>query len=152
MGRFKHEAAACDPDRQVVYLTEDEPDGCFYRFLPIPLGRPDDGPPGGALRLVRHRRGDLAAGAQSGRVAGGDPPPGRRRPGTSTAARAAWYAEGRLFFTTKGDNRVWAYDAATSHLEIVYDADSPLTGVDNITGTLPATSTSPRTAATWRST
>ena len=34
MGRFKHEAAACDPDRQVVYLTEAERDGCFYRFRP----------------------------------------------------------------------------------------------------------------------
>ncbi|MQA27989.1 MAG: DUF839 domain-containing protein, partial [Micromonosporaceae bacterium] len=34
MGRFQHEAAAADPDRQVIYLTEDEPDGCFYRFQP----------------------------------------------------------------------------------------------------------------------
>jgi secreted PhoX family phosphatase len=34
MGRFTHEAAACDPVRQVVYLTEDESDGCFYRFRP----------------------------------------------------------------------------------------------------------------------
>ncbi|NUP01364.1 MAG: DUF839 domain-containing protein, partial [Nonomuraea sp.] len=34
MGKFKHEAAACDPDHKVVYLTEDESDGCFYRFTP----------------------------------------------------------------------------------------------------------------------
>lgn len=34
MGRFRHEAAAADPVRRVVYLTEDEPDGCFYRFRP----------------------------------------------------------------------------------------------------------------------
>ena len=38
MGRFKHEAAACDPDRQVIYLTEDETDGCFYRFVPTTWG------------------------------------------------------------------------------------------------------------------
>ena len=34
MGCFKHEAAAADPDRKVVYLTEDQPDGAFYRFVP----------------------------------------------------------------------------------------------------------------------
>jgi hypothetical protein len=38
MGRFTHEAAACDPDRQVVYLTEDQGDGCFYRFTPRAWG------------------------------------------------------------------------------------------------------------------
>src|SRR5919107_1197576 len=38
MGRFKHEAAACDPQRRVVYLTEDEEDGCLYRFLPDTWG------------------------------------------------------------------------------------------------------------------
>ena len=32
LGRFKHEAAAVDGPRRTVYLTEDEADGCFYRF------------------------------------------------------------------------------------------------------------------------
>ncbi|MFN3388108.1 MAG: alkaline phosphatase PhoX [Allosphingosinicella sp.] len=34
MGRFKHEAAAVDPRTGIVYLTEDQEDGLFYRFLP----------------------------------------------------------------------------------------------------------------------
>lgn len=34
MGRFVHEAAAVDPDTDIVYLTEDSLDGLFYRFLP----------------------------------------------------------------------------------------------------------------------
>ncbi len=38
MGRFKHEAAAADPVREVVYLTEDVSDGCFYRFRPTTWG------------------------------------------------------------------------------------------------------------------
>ncbi|MGW3863050.1 alkaline phosphatase PhoX, partial [Streptomyces sp. NPDC005047] len=38
MGRFKHEAAAADPVRKVVYLTEDVTDGCFYRFRPTTWG------------------------------------------------------------------------------------------------------------------
>jgi uncharacterized repeat protein (TIGR03803 family) len=34
MGRFKHEAACIDPRTGVVYMTEDLPDGLFYRYLP----------------------------------------------------------------------------------------------------------------------
>jgi secreted PhoX family phosphatase len=34
MGRFNHEAACVDPATGVVYLTEDQSDGLFYRFLP----------------------------------------------------------------------------------------------------------------------
>ena len=41
------------------------------------------------------------------------------------------------FFTTKGDNRVWAYDTAEQQVFIVYDddffTDPVLTGVDNVT-------------------
>ena len=33
-GRFKHEAVAVDPRRLVAYLTEDQGDSCFYRFVP----------------------------------------------------------------------------------------------------------------------
>lgn len=34
MGRFKHEAIAVDPRSGIVYQTEDENDGLFYRFIP----------------------------------------------------------------------------------------------------------------------
>jgi uncharacterized protein len=34
MGRYRHEAAAIDPQTGIVYLTEDREDGLFYRFLP----------------------------------------------------------------------------------------------------------------------
>ena len=34
LGRFKHEAAAVDPVTGIVYLTEDEQDGLFYRLVP----------------------------------------------------------------------------------------------------------------------
>jgi secreted PhoX family phosphatase len=46
-----------------------------------------------------------------------------------------YYAGGICWFTTKGDNRVWAYDAAASTISLTYDADAPLSGVDNVTGT-----------------
>ena len=38
MGRFNHEAAAIDPKTGIAYLTEDESNGIFYRFLPNAKG------------------------------------------------------------------------------------------------------------------
>lgn len=38
MGRFNHEACAVDPASNVVYLTEDRPDGLLYRFIPNQTG------------------------------------------------------------------------------------------------------------------
>lgn len=48
----------------------------------------------------------------------------------------AWYADGHCWFTTKGDNRLWRYDAARNRLGVVHS--DPLTGissgkVDNVT-------------------
>ena len=46
------------------------------------------------------------------------------------------YHAGVVYFATKGDDRVWAYDVATETVRIIYDDDtSPtpeLTGVDNV--------------------
>ncbi|MER5321487.1 alkaline phosphatase PhoX [Streptosporangium roseum] len=134
MGRFKHEAAACDPDRQVVYLTEDEPDGCFYRFRPTHWGD-----------LTSGRLDVLCASSETGAVTWQRVPnPAALLEATRHQVDAArhfdggegcHYADGVCFFTTKGDNRVWGYDAENERLEIVYDAGTPLNGVDNITGT-----------------
>ncbi len=43
MGRFNHEAAAIDPRTGIAYLTEDEKDGLFYRFLPAAKGELNKG-------------------------------------------------------------------------------------------------------------
>lgn len=50
------------------------------------------------------------------------------------------YADGTCWFTTKGDNRVWQYNAAAETIELAYDdslvsGGTPLTGVDNVTRT-----------------
>ena len=34
MGVFSHEAACVDPGEERIYLTEDDPNGCLYRFTP----------------------------------------------------------------------------------------------------------------------
>lgn len=61
MGRFVHEAVAVDPATSIVYETEDQTRGGFYRFIPdVPAldGRPADLAAGGRLQMlaVRGRR------------------------------------------------------------------------------------------------
>ncbi|MEV0699855.1 alkaline phosphatase PhoX [Saccharopolyspora sp. NPDC050389] len=135
MGRFKHEAAAADPDRKVVYLTEDETDGNFYRFVPTTWGDLSAGTlqvlvdDGGALSWVDVPDPDGSPTRTRRQVAGAK---------VFNGGEGAYYRNGTCFFTTKGDNRVWAYDAVNNALAIAYDdnltGNPPLTGVDNITG------------------
>ncbi|MCW3838609.1 PhoX family protein [Micromonospora yasonensis] len=140
MGQFTHEATAADPDREVIYLTEDETDGCFYRFRPTVWGDLSSG----TLEVL------VAGTATSGpvswaRVPDPDGTPTYTRRQVSGAKKfnggeGAWYANGTCWFTTKGDNRVWAYDAVNQRIDLAYDdslvvtGPAPLTGVDNITG------------------
>ncbi|MGH3388237.1 MAG: alkaline phosphatase PhoX [Actinomadura sp.] len=140
MGRFTHEAAAADPDRQVIYLTEDQGDGCLYRFIPTTWGDLS----AGTLQVL------VAGTATSGSftwagVPDPDGSPTATRNQVSGAKRfnggeGCHYAGDTVWFTTKGDNRVWQVDLANNTYELGYDDNlvnpgpAPLTGVDNITG------------------
>lgn len=135
MGVFTHEACAVDSDRQVVYLTEDMPDGGFYRFVPsawpdlaagtleIMLGTPDQ--TSGTVTWAPVPDSSATNEATRYQVAGSKP---------FNGGEGCYYAGGTCWFTTKGDNRVWAYDAAAGTLSLTYDDSTPLSGVDNVTG------------------
>jgi secreted PhoX family phosphatase len=141
LGQFQHEAVAVDPVHGQLYLTEDRGDGRFYRFTPAQQSR-------GRLDLTS---GLLEAARVDGETAGSvswlqvpDPSgasmPTRMQLPESTPFRGGegiWYQHGIVYFTTKGDNRVWAYDIDAGTIDILYDDDffSPaeLTGVDNVT-------------------
>ncbi|MFC7793881.1 alkaline phosphatase PhoX [Streptomyces cinereoruber] len=140
MGRFKHEAAAADPVRRAIYLTEDESNGCFYRFLPTTWGNLSSG----TLQVFK------ASTATSGtftwqNVPDPDGSPTATRDQVSGAKRfnggeGCYYADDTVWFTTKGDNRVWQVNLAAGTYELAYDdslvsGGAPLTGVDNVTGT-----------------
>jgi secreted PhoX family phosphatase len=62
MGRFNHEAIAVDPRTGIVYQTEDQHDGCFYRFIPRVNGRLAEGGVLQALKFadstIRHTTDD----------------------------------------------------------------------------------------------
>ena len=104
MGPFHHEAAAVDPDGERVYLTEDEPDGAFYRFTPDAYPDLSAGLARGRLGR-RRRRGHLARGARP--VGGGEPTALQVPEATAfNGGEGFWYADGIVYFTTKGDNQV----------------------------------------------
>jgi hypothetical protein len=136
LGNFSHEAAAVDPARGHVYLTEDQPDGCLYRFTPDAY--PDLA--GGLLEVavvtgaaVSWRPVPDPNVVTQGKQVRQQVPEATRFPG----GEGLWHHEGVIYFTTKGDKKVWAYDAASQTLDLVYHhsltPDAALNAVDNVT-------------------
>lgn len=138
LGTFRHEAVTVDSVNQCLYLTEDFPDGGFYRF------RPDHGLPdlsSGQLEIasVVERQGqfyilwrpipDPLAKQLPTRKQVLDYTPFRGGEGIALH-------DNKAYFTTKYDNRVWCYDVISQQLQLVYDlatSDNPiLSGVDNV--------------------
>jgi secreted PhoX family phosphatase len=126
MGRFVHEAVAADPRTGIVYETEDQYPGGFYRFLPdVPYrsaSEPGDLTAGGRLQMLAidgRRRADLSRGQDVDRpmavrwVDIEDPDPreaeaipaavwsqGRRQGGAAfSRCEGAWYADGAVYFS-----------------------------------------------------
>lgn len=163
LGTFKHEAVAVDPVHRTLYLTEDEGQGRFYRFVcsesdwPASAARP--ALKSGRLQVLQID--GVAANqlppadmdlAQARRVSWVDVSSpslpqgivrsvlGSRAPGTVfRGGEGLWYFNGVVYFSTKGDNRIWAFEPATQQLQVIYDfataspAERVLSGVDNLT-------------------
>ncbi len=133
MGVFAHEAATQASDGR-FYLTEDRPDGGFYRFTPVAPGDLSDG-------LL-----EIATGSAPGTVtwvevpnprpAVLDPACRRQVPGTIAFDGGEGVAtqDDLVWFTTKGDDRVWEYDTVTAEVQVRYQGggSSSLSGVDNL--------------------
>jgi hypothetical protein len=114
--------------------------GKFYRFVPTAWGDLSSG----TLQVL------VAGGGTSGSFTWANVPD---PDGSPTATRSqvsgaksfnggegCHYANDTVWFTTKGDNRVWQLNLAGNTYELAYDdslvspGTAPLTGVDNITG------------------
>ncbi len=134
LGRCNHEAVAVDPVGRRLYLTEDRGDGLLYRFTPDAYPNLDSGVleaavfANGIASWVEIPDPDAAGNemryqVDATRFAGGE---------------GIWYHNGRVYFTTKGDNGVWDLELSTGRLTRVWAGNSgdpsrdQLTGVDNI--------------------
>ena len=141
LGAFTHEAVAVDPVNLQLYLTEDVPDGCWYRFTPSRIGedrRPDlrtgkldvaeiISPGSGAVRW--HPIRNAAGRGQATRYQ-------VRQATRFNGAEGCWHSNGIVYFSTKGDDRIWAYTIDSAQLEVIYSArheQAALRGVDNVT-------------------
>ena len=144
MGLFQHEAVAVDPATKHIYMTEDKPDGCLYRFIPASIGA------GGVPDLTIGRLEVAVVSEQSLILSWVEvPDPAASSVPTRSQVASAYrfsggegiaFANNVISFATKGDDKVWAYNLDTDELSVVYDrATSPnpiLGGVDNITTSL----------------
>ena len=133
LGSFNHEAAAIDPHTGQVFMTEDMPDGCLYRFTPDTYGDLSKGELEVAvntgMRISWHIIKDVYASSLPLRF---QSPNAARFQG----GEGILYSQNKVIFTTKHDNRVWSLNLKTSELDIIYDATlnqlPGLSGVDNI--------------------
>lgn len=142
LGLFYHEGLAYDDDAHHIYMTEDLGDGGFYRYVPARLNGGVADLSEGTLQIARFSSGMTLQWV--------DIPDPTVLMGTATryqipdaaqfiGGEGIWYQNHVVTFTTKGDNRVWAYDTRTSELRIVYDRATALnpilSGVDAVLGT-----------------
>ena len=131
MGLFRHEMAAADSTRQVVYLSEDEPDGLLYRFRPRTWGDLSEGD----LEALAVSATD---GATSWVPVRGIGTPGRTPTRYDAPGATAFPgAEGIvldgdvLYVATKGDDRISRLDLAQSRLTLYWEGP-PVKGPDNL--------------------
>lgn len=137
LGNYAHEAAAVDPATGTVYLTEDQGAGCFYRFVPAARGSLVSGvleaavvAEDGSTTWVRVPDPNIVTAGRTVR----EQVPGATR---FNGGEGLWHHEGTIFFSTKGDRRVWAYEIPTARLTKLYDhretPEQALNAVDNLT-------------------
>lgn len=139
LGRFMHEAVTIDTIHHHVYLTEDRDDGCLYRYIPhdyesnrlnLDKGKMEVAQVLPDQRLAWHLLPDFSAKHEETRYQ-------VKQATKFNGGEGIWFHNGIVYFTTKGDDTVWAYNTLRDQLEIIYRGslwiNSQLSGVDNIT-------------------
>lgn len=145
LGAFRHEAAAVDPIHQRIYLTEDETDGLLYRFTPSHYPNLSKGVLEAAEILDPNGMGKIEPGQRRGLAwhvvedPTGSAVATRFQPPNATSfngGEGCDYEAGQVYFSTKGDDRVWEIDTRSDQIGILYDREtSPrplLSDVDNV--------------------
>ncbi len=128
LGTFRHEAGAVDPATGIVYLTEDEPDGRLYRFVPDASGSLASGQLYAAtVDEQQHVAWVVTSVDRRDQTSQTQPFNG----GEGIVVRGD-----TLFFATKGDKRIWSIDLATSQLDVLHDClarpTTALNAIDNL--------------------
>lgn len=153
LGFFDHEAIAVDVDKRMLYLTEDYSDSRMFRFVPDatdwPVGAARPALQAGKLQAMVVDGGSEAAVNGPRAVTWKDvinpgaPQNANRDPETAifTGGEGIWLYNGIVYFSTKNDETIWAYDTIEETVEAIYRHDETLgdqapnnilSGVDNL--------------------
>ena len=138
LGTFNHEAVAVDLQHNCAYLTEDMRDGGLYRFVSA-RGLPDLTEGRLEIAAVVSRDGvDYIEWLEISDPQGSIVATRRQVPDyfPFNGGEGIAMHDSKVYFTTKGDNRVWCYDTLSQRIDVIYDAATSsnpiLTGVDNV--------------------
>ncbi|OCQ98302.1 phosphatase [Nostoc sp. MBR 210] len=154
MGRFNHEAAAVDPNTGYIYMTEDQPNGLFYRFIPNQTNNLSAGGTLYALRIIGSSGINTATNFPKNTQRAVDwvtintPDPAtdtvRTEGYNKGAARFSggegiFYGSGYVYFTCKsggssGDGQIWRYSPTNNTVELYIEPNNSgvLDNPDNI--------------------
>jgi hypothetical protein len=129
LGVFRHEAVAADEASTSLFLTEDEPDGLLYRFIPARWPELNSG-----------RLQALRVDAPNAQWIDVPDPSANAVPTRYQVPEATVFAGGEgicaragfVYFTTRNDNKVHVLDLRRGTYAVVWDGTEPLYGVDNI--------------------
>jgi secreted PhoX family phosphatase len=153
-GKFYHEAVAIDPMTCAAYLTEDRPDGCFYRFMPKKKEEPFGKGILAALAIKGKSGFDTTRGIKVGEPMAVEWIPASNVTPKQDDLRMRVQADGaakicrgegiflhgqQVFFTAteggvNGIGQIWQYDISTEALTLVFESrsKSQLNMPDNI--------------------
>jgi uncharacterized protein len=135
MGVFSHEAVCIDRRTGFAYLSEDDGEGCFYRFKPRRKGDLSDG----VLQVaILGENGAVTWRRVPDPSASGTPTRDQVEGATRfQRGEGIWFDKGIVYLATTGDSRIWAYNARRRRMRVLYDPERlrkpPLTEVDNVT-------------------
>jgi len=146
MGTFKHEAVAIDPIARHAYLTEDVPNGLLYRVKLTAYPDPSVGTmeaaeirdplEEGPIRLGQTRPlawhpitepNPLNGGVQNASHLPVEQRATRyQQPSATTfnGGEGCWFGISSVYFSTKGDHRIWRIDTMANEIELVYELAS----------------------------
>ena len=139
MGKWRREAVAVDPVDEVLYMTEDHPNGRLYRYRPTAY--PDLSQ--GDVEVCVVDESQHVTWENIPDPAGAKTPTYEQVPHSTVfpGNEGIWYHDGWIYFCTKHDHSVHGINLRTMTYELLWKGDpdslgidgAVLSGVDNIT-------------------
>jgi len=149
LGMFRHEAASVDPKTFNIYMTEDQEEGGFYRFIPEKESKKKANYKKGILQVANINNSkvewiNVPEPQANPKVKKGNETkhiPVLMKRGNNSKIKyfifnrgeGSWYYQGKIFFATTGDDSIWVYSIGDEKIEKFYKGDGALKHPDNVT-------------------